>query len=351
MFSIFAVVISLIANSFFSAPPAGKGKNKNVAITVFGDSPVACETGTVVATVDGTIMVGSTMPQCYKYSLMIPSGYKMGTKILEQLTSTFNLSPGAEDAATPSITGCPDDAGFVCDAVTSSNSAICKVYTSRPDSAVKLISGNSGNSGNIPAHQDELVVISVLETGIGCDVTIYAITDGAQEGFYEDEDETGYDLFLPTSCTPLRMHTRYDIDGDGMAELAGDTNNDGSVDELDKLVGIIANGAGLPFVEYIPLTTGSRVFPDTTFLHLTGGNRNGTGGFAMFRSLQLQPIGCDTDGDGLTDAEERVLETDPLNPDTDDDGLSDGEEVNNGTDPNDSEDPCDENPIPGCIFL
>ncbi len=35
----------------------------------------------------------------------------------------------------------------------------------------------------------------------------------------------------------------------------------------------------------------------------------------------------DADGDGLTDAQERLLGTDPHNPDTDNDGLSDGEEV------------------------
>lgn len=42
----------------------------------------------------------------------------------------------------------------------------------------------------------------------------------------------------------------------------------------------------------------------------------------------------DTDGDGLTDAEEAELGTDPNNPDTDEDGISDGDEVNVwGTDP------------------
>lgn len=35
----------------------------------------------------------------------------------------------------------------------------------------------------------------------------------------------------------------------------------------------------------------------------------------------------DSDGDGLTDAEEKALGTDPKNPDTDGDGLSDGDEV------------------------
>ncbi len=45
---------------------------------------------------------------------------------------------------------------------------------------------------------------------------------------------------------------------------------------------------------------------------------------------------ADTDGDGLSDYDEiNEYETDPLNPDTDGDGLSDGDEVNSyGTDPN-----------------
>lgn len=43
---------------------------------------------------------------------------------------------------------------------------------------------------------------------------------------------------------------------------------------------------------------------------------------------------ADTDGDGLTDADEiRTWETDPLNPDTDGDGFSDGTEVAGGYNP------------------
>ncbi len=41
-------------------------------------------------------------------------------------------------------------------------------------------------------------------------------------------------------------------------------------------------------------------------------------------------IFLDSDGDGLTDAEELALGTDPLNPDTDGDGYSDGVEVRSG---------------------
>lgn len=40
------------------------------------------------------------------------------------------------------------------------------------------------------------------------------------------------------------------------------------------------------------------------------------------------PNRWDTDGDGLSDGQERALGTDPLSPDTDKDGISDGDEVN-----------------------
>ena len=46
----------------------------------------------------------------------------------------------------------------------------------------------------------------------------------------------------------------------------------------------------------------------------------------------------DSDGDGLTDAEEQSLGTDPNNPDTDGGGVNDGDEIVNGTDPLDGAD-------------
>jgi hypothetical protein len=51
----------------------------------------------------------------------------------------------------------------------------------------------------------------------------------------------------------------------------------------------------------------------------------------------------DSDGDGLTDAEEKILGTDPTNPDTDGDGISDGVEVKVGRNPLVSE------PVAGCM--
>jgi parallel beta-helix repeat protein len=48
---------------------------------------------------------------------------------------------------------------------------------------------------------------------------------------------------------------------------------------------------------------------------------------------EISLVTGDSDGDGLSDAEELLLGTDPYNPDTDGDGLSDYCEVNIGTDP------------------
>lgn len=47
--------------------------------------------------------------------------------------------------------------------------------------------------------------------------------------------------------------------------------------------------------------------------------------------------GDDSDGDGLTDAQEALFGTDPNDPDSDDDGLEDGQEVALGTDPLDED--------------
>ena len=41
----------------------------------------------------------------------------------------------------------------------------------------------------------------------------------------------------------------------------------------------------------------------------------------------------DSDGDGVSDADEINNGTDPHNPDSDGDGVNDGDELDNGTDP------------------
>jgi hypothetical protein len=57
-------------------------------------------------------------------------------------------------------------------------------------------------------------------------------------------------------------------------------------------------------------------------------------GIQLARGWNPTPPPPDTDGDGLTDAQEvRLYGTNPNKPDTDDDGLADGLEVALGTSP------------------
>ena len=58
---------------------------------------------------------------------------------------------------------------------------------------------------------------------------------------------------------------------------------------------------------------------------------------AVFALVACGADGPDTDGDGLSDAEEAELGTDPEEADSDDDGLTDGEEIDLGTDPLDED--------------
>lgn len=62
----------------------------------------------------------------------------------------------------------------------------------------------------------------------------------------------------------------------------------------------------------------------------SGGGGGGSGG--------IPPYVQDTDGDGLTDAEEEFYGTNPNNPDTDGDGWSDYDEIQQGTNPLDPKD-------------
>jgi len=64
-------------------------------------------------------------------------------------------------------------------------------------------------------------------------------------------------------------------------------------------------------------------------------NKGGSGNDTEMVSAPPEP---DSDGDGLTDAEEATLGTKPNDTDSDDDGDTDGDELNAGTDPNDASD-------------
>ena len=77
-----------------------------------------------------------------------------------------------------------------------------------------------------------------------------------------------------------------------------------------------------------------RILAALSVVALVGCDSDGDGlTNAEEEELGLNPDSADTDGDGLNDAAEVELGTDGLDADTDDDGLSDGEEIANGADP------------------
>jgi outer membrane protein OmpA-like peptidoglycan-associated protein len=110
----------------------------------------------------------------------------------------------------------------------------------------------------------------------------------------------------------------------------------------DKFIAPNGKESGVSFT--IPAGLGFRYqFNSTWALELTGqGNicfvddlnpphdekNDGFWGVMLGVSYTLGPDNDDIDGDGLTNAQEKLLGTDPKNPDTDGDGLTDGQEVN-----------------------
>lgn len=97
-----------------------------------------------------------------------------------------------------------------------------------------------------------------------------------------------------------------------------------------EVVTVDTDGDGLTDAQELELGTDPNN-PDTDGDGLTDGDEVNT--------YNTDPLSADTDGDGLTDGEEvNSYNTDPNNPDTDGDGLSDGDEVNKyNTDPNDAD--------------
>jgi hypothetical protein len=84
--------------------------------------------------------------------------------------------------------------------------------------------------------------------------------------------------------------------------------------------------AHLDAVLAIDLTVDS-ILGEVADVHLGVGPMDVTA-TAPVGGVECVPGSSDSDGDGLSDADEDTLGTDPLDPDTDDDGLSDGAEVN-----------------------
>ncbi len=104
---------------------------------------------------------------------------------------------------------------------------------------------------------------------------------------------------------------------------------------------LIKDAGFVPVVRNAPVDDDSQPKGRITEQVPTAGQTRDQGSdVVIFVSIYEKPAPpVDTDGDGLSDADEATAGTDPKNSDSDGDGVSDGQEVTDGTDPLDPLDP------------
>ena len=134
-----------------------------------------------------------------------------------------------------------------------------------------------------------------------------------------------------------------DTDADGRPDpgetnpLAPDTDRDGIPDGTER--GVTRPGPGTDPARFVPdadpTTTTDPTRADTDRGGVPDGieDPNSNGRRDPGETDPNNPVDDDTDGDGLTDADEATRGTDPTDPDTDGDGTPDGAEVTAGQDP------------------
>jgi len=136
-----------------------------------------------------------------------------------------------------------------------------------------------------------------------------------------NEGGTDADMVITWILTRLDTGATLDTGGDTFAVVAGD-------EELYYIY---------PTTSYVGLCniffTGNGASSSRTFTTTAPPAEDGGGGGGGGGGKDAPPYSKDTDGDGLTDAEEQHYGTDPFDKDTDNDGYSDYAEITSGTDP------------------
>jgi outer membrane protein OmpA-like peptidoglycan-associated protein len=164
-----------------------------------------------------------------------------------------------------------------------------------------------------------------LELGLG-----YGVLAGADYTTYNTPIDLRLDYF-PIQIDKLRPYlyagygfTSYRVDR--IPALASPSA------KLDAWAGFVPVGVGVSYKlnEHYSLEGGVGYNLSSTYdlnARRDGGSRDGWWGALIGIAYTPFDKNKDSDGDGLTDEEEKILGTDPHNPDTDGDGLSDGDEV------------------------
>jgi hypothetical protein len=229
--------------------------------------------------VDG---IGTGDDQHYVFRIEI-TDLPDGTVIYDVVPAEYNLDPTAqEDAADGTPDGnctdatCDGDDGVPLTGI-SVTGGVCTATPRQPPSA---------DVKDERFKEPELITIVVGDGGGGdfsCTVDVFVVTDG-NPGHYT-EPSGPFTLWEPTSCLAF-------------------------LDENDEL---LEDGSGGPIVDSIALNDGLKEYDPVTGDRLSG----------PIGSLQLTPVGCDSDEDGVIDELDLCPVDGPTTVDVDEDGCED----------------------------
>jgi YD repeat-containing protein len=329
--------------------------------TLVVTAPAGVASGTISVTVAGTTAT-STVPFAVAPIPFITSTSRRGavanTSLLLVVTGT-NLI-GAGFAFLPVFAPPYISIGAVSINPTGTSATLALTVAANASGQFALVATNSfgSSSGFLSATNTFTVVLSLSPT---------ADTDGdglsdAQEGvlgtdpFNPDTDGDGFSDGievasgsdpLNSACTPLNCRIAGQEADSLTLSAANGTPPLGSFNEADSVTISVVNSvsAGGSFNEADSVTfsacNGNTGCPG--FTHSSAQNVSSVGKRLQFREQQSPnaqgsraAVALDSDGDGLTDEEERRLGTNPFNADTDGDGYPDGLEVALGSDPLDA---------------
>lgn len=201
---------------------------------------------------DGVIGIGLGEPQHYVFEL-VSEDLPIGTVLFDVIPGEFDLD-SADELAANGCTGDPE----LCDGV-EFNDAVCVATPSRAPGA---------SQGNLPKLEPEFLTVEIVAVGT-CTIRVWVRTDGNpghlddDGGEPENDENNVWSLFEPTGCMAFR----------------------------DDLGMLLADGNGDPIVDTIALNDGFKEFEAASGKRLLG----------PAGSLQLTPIGCDSDDDDVID--------------------------------------------------
>jgi MYXO-CTERM domain-containing protein len=206
-----------------------------------------------------------------------------------------------------------------------------------------VIDGSEDSNRNGKVDAGDLNPLNPADDATRVDTDDDGLTDATEESIGTDPNDPDSDD--DGVLDGLERNPTADTDGDGLINaLDADSDDDGLFDGTE--LGIVNPGPGTDVTKgnFIPdadpATTTNMLNPDTDGGGVKDGSEDANHNGKVDTGEINPTIGngaddaavVDTDGDGLSDAEEAFLGSNPMDKDTDDDGALDGEESNPGND-------------------